>query len=121
MEFRENSAIYLQIAELIFDWILSEKWKPEERIPAVRELSVNLEVNPNTVMRTYQLLESMNIICLKRGTGFYLTENAYEIVYSSQKETFLKTELPEMFRKLQLLKIKPDELQEIYNHYLLHE
>lgn len=117
MVFNDNSAIYLQIANLIYERILSGEWKPAERIPAVRELSVNLEVNPNTVMRTYQLLETMNIINVKRGTGFYLTENAYELVFENQKKSFLDNHLPDLFRKLQLLKITPTELKELYEKY----
>jgi DNA-binding transcriptional regulator YhcF (GntR family) len=53
MEFRENQAIYLQIAELICERILLKQWASEDKVPSVRELAVQLEVNPNTVMRTY--------------------------------------------------------------------
>jgi GntR family transcriptional regulator len=39
MEFRENRAIYLQIADLVCENILSGTWKPGERIPSIRELA----------------------------------------------------------------------------------
>ena len=113
MEFNENSAIYLQIAGIIYEHILSGAWKPSERIPAVREFSATLEVNPNTVMRTYQLLETMNVIYLKRGTGYFLSENAYAIVYEDQMNEFRQNHLPELLKKMELLKITPDELKEM--------
>ena len=57
MQFRESIAIYLQIADYILERILLKQWKTGDRIPAVRELAVQLEVNPNTVMRTFEFLK----------------------------------------------------------------
>ena len=48
--------------------ILLEKWKPGDRIPSVREMAVSIEVNPNTVMRTFTYLQEKGIILQqKRG------------------------------------------------------
>jgi len=118
MEFNDQKAIYLQIAAMIYDRILSGDWKPADRIPSVRELSVMLEVNPNTAMRTYQLLENMNIITLKRGTGFFLTEEAYDNVFTVLKDEYRTDHLPALFRSLSLLKISPLELSKMYEDYL---
>ena len=46
MEFQNDKAIYLQIADLICDNILIGKWKEQSRIPSVREIAIELEVNP---------------------------------------------------------------------------
>jgi DNA-binding transcriptional regulator YhcF (GntR family) len=62
MQFRESQAIYLQIADYVCEKIMLKEWKAEERIPSVRELAVQLEVNPNTVMRTYEFLQQQEII-----------------------------------------------------------
>lgn len=51
MDFEKKDAIYLQIADLICERILAGDWVEGERIPSVRELAVDLEVNPNTLMR----------------------------------------------------------------------
>jgi DNA-binding transcriptional regulator YhcF (GntR family) len=118
MDFSDQKAIYLQIAAMIYDRILSGEWKPSDRIPSVRELSVMLEVNPNTAMRTYQLLENMNIITLKRGTGFFLTDKAYNNVFSVLKEEYRMEHLPDLFRRISLLKITPQELSKMYQDYL---
>ena len=118
MDFNDNKAIYLQIAALIYEKVLSGEWKPAHRIPAVRELSVSLEVNPNTVMRTYQLLETMDIITLKRGTGFFLTDEAYHKVFKVLKDEYRSEHLPALFRSISLLKISPEELSKMYENYL---
>ena len=72
MEFNESQAIYLQIADYICEKILSREWKEEERVPSVRDLAVEIEVNPNTVMRTYSFLQEKNIITNQRGLVFLL-------------------------------------------------
>jgi len=118
MGYDENKAIYLQIAGMIYEKILAGVWKPLERIPAVRELSVQLEVTPNTVMRTYQLLENMKIITVKRGTGFYLTEGSYDLVYKNLKEDYLSNKLPTIFRTLSLLKLTPEDVKDLYAKFL---
>ena len=69
MDFKETQAIYLQIVDLVCDHIVTGKWKAQERIPSVRELGVQLEVNPNTVMRAYDYLQAREIICNKRGVS----------------------------------------------------
>jgi len=118
MEFRDNKAIYLQIAEYVCEHILLGKWKGEEKVPSVRELAVELEVNPNTVMRTYELLQNKNIINNKRGIGFFITEDAIEHVKSYRKLLFMEDELPVVFRNIYLLNIGFDELEGKYKTFV---
>ena len=56
MKFKESKSIYLQIADRIMDEILHDTYKEEERIPSVREYAAMVEVNANTMMRTYDYL-----------------------------------------------------------------
>ncbi len=114
MEFREDQAIYLQIADLFIENVLMRKWPEGERIPSVRELAVQLEVNPNTVVRTYNHLQEKEIIYNKRGIGYFVTGNGYEKARQLKKEEFLKHDVPVFFRKMELLNLK---LEEIYKSY----
>ena len=50
MNFSNDKAIYVQIAERLSDEILAGKYKEDERIPSVREYAVLLEVNANTTV-----------------------------------------------------------------------
>ncbi|MEX1302542.1 MAG: GntR family transcriptional regulator, partial [Desulfotignum sp.] len=72
MEFQKKDAIYLQIADLMCERILLEDWQENNRIPSVREMAVDLEVNPNTVMRAYAFLQQQGIIFNKRGIGYFV-------------------------------------------------
>jgi GntR family transcriptional regulator len=118
MEFRDNKAIYLQIAEFVCEHILLGKWKADEKIPSVREMAVDLEVNPNTVMRTYELLQQKNIISNKRGIGFFVSEEALVNVKGYRKTEFMNDELPIVFRNVYLLNIGFDELQNRYTTFV---
>jgi GntR family transcriptional regulator len=118
MEFRDNKAIYLQIAEYVCEHILLGKWKVDEKLPSVREMAVDLEVNPNTVMRTYELLQNKNIINNKRGIGFFVAEQAMDNVKNYRKNQFMEDELPVVFRNVYLLNISFDELETRYNSFV---
>ncbi len=117
MEFKDNQAIYLQIAELFFENILSEKWLPGNRLPSVREMAVSVEVNPNTVMRTFTYLQDKGIIFNKRGIGYFVAEDGYELTMTLKKEEFVSQELPELFKAMDLLNVSVDELQDYYENY----
>jgi GntR family transcriptional regulator len=118
MEFRENEAIYLQIAAYISEHILLGTWAQDDKIPSVRELAIQLEVNPNTVVRAYEYLQNKEVIYNKRGIGFYTTDDAAEKIKVYSKERFLGQELPELFRNMYLLGIKMDELEKRYQLFI---
>lgn len=118
MDFSNNKAIYLQIAEYVCEHILLGKWKPQDKIPSVRELAVDMEVNPNTVMRTYELLQKQNIITNKRGIGFFLAQDAIANVNLYRKTTFIEDELPQLFRNMYLLEVDFEELKNRYQTFV---
>jgi GntR family transcriptional regulator len=118
MEFKDKQAIYLQIADYICEQILLGKWPPGERIPSVRDLAAMIEVNPNTVMRTYDFLQGKEIIFNKRGIGYSADENASKKILDYKKERFLATELPEFFKNIYLLSIDMDDLRTRYEKFV---
>jgi DNA-binding transcriptional regulator YhcF (GntR family) len=118
MHFHSNKAIYIQIADLICEKILSGIFKEEERIPSVRELAVDLEVNPNTVMRTYEYLQDLDIISNKRGVGFFVNTKSIERVTTYLRKEFMEQELPNLFKNMKILAININEIENLYQHYL---
>ena len=117
MEFRERQAIYLQIGDHICENILRGTWKEGYRIPSIREMSVSIEVNPNTVMRTYSYLQDMGIIYNKRGIGYFVADHAQEKVLNRKRADFVSTTLPSLFRTMNLLKISFEELERHYDEH----
>lgn len=117
MEFKENEAIYLQIAGLVCENILAGKWTAGEKILSVRDLAVELEVNPNTVMRSYEFLQELKIVFNKRGQGLFVAEDGLERVIAFRKENFLRQNLPEFFKNIYLLGIPIEEIRRQYEAY----
>ena len=114
MEFRKRDAIYLQIADIMCENILTENWAVNERIPSVREMAVSLEVNPNTVMRAYAFLQDKEIIYNKRGIGYFVAKDAYKKTVELMKSNFIKNDLPHVFKTMGLLNMDFDELKTLY-------
>jgi len=117
MNFKDKEAIYLQIAAYVSEHITLGKWLPEEKIPSVRDLAVELQVNPNTVMRTYEYLQNQEILFNKRGMGIFVAPDAIVKIKAIRKERFLQQELPDFFRSLYLLDISLDEVQKRYEAF----
>ena len=90
MNFKESKAIYLQIADRICDEVLLGQYQEEERIPSVREYAAVVEVNANTVMRSYDYLQTQGVIYNKRGIGYFVSVGARKLILSLRKEYFLK-------------------------------
>ncbi len=105
MEFRKPKPIYKQIATYIIYQILENNWADGQRIPSVRELASDIEVNPNTVARTYNLLSDEGIIHTKRGVGYFLEEDAYNNAKSYLKSEFEKEEIPYLRKIIDILQI----------------
>ncbi|MDF7813425.1 GntR family transcriptional regulator [Hymenobacter sp. YC55] len=118
MDFNENEAIYLQIAGYVSEHILRGQWPPDDKIPSVRELAGDLQVNPNTVMRTYEHLQNQQVIYNKRGIGFFVSPDGPQRVQEQRKARFLQQELPTFFRTIRLLGVDLLEVQERYTQFL---
>ncbi|QEN09408.1 GntR family transcriptional regulator [Oceanispirochaeta crateris] len=121
MEFKERKSIYVQIADYFSDNILKGVWQKEDRIPSVREMAVQLEVNPNTVMRAYAHLQEAGVIYNKRGIGYFVSPGAVKELKAMKKEDFMKQTLPEFYRMITLLDINIQELTEGYEKFLKDE
>ncbi len=121
MDFKENKAIYLQIADRICEEILTGVFREEERVPSVREYAVKVEVNVNTVMRSYDKLQGDGVIYNRRGIGYFVVGGAVLRIKEMKKQTFMKEDMPVFFRQASLLGMTAEELQGEYENYLKNE
>ena len=99
MIFNNEKAIYVQIADRLREEILAGKYKPDERVPSVREYAVLLEVNTNTAVKSYELLANEGIIYNKRGMGYFVSPGAKERVKEERRQEFLSQRLPQLFQR----------------------
>ena len=115
MDFKDQQAIYLQIADYVCENILLKKWPAGEKIISIRELAISIEVNPNTVQRAYDFLQQKEIISNKRGIGYFIESDADKKIKSYRKDLFFENELPLIIRQMKILGIGQKELEPYFN------
>lgn len=113
-----NKAIYLQIADRICDDVMMGKSCPDERIASVRDFAATMQVNSNTVMRSYEWLEREGIIYNKRGIGFFISPDAREKIIQIRRTSFLNNESQYFFKQLMTIGITPAQLAEMYGEFI---
>ncbi|MCH5689762.1 GntR family transcriptional regulator [Niabella sp. W65] len=95
----------------------AERMAPDTKIPSVRELAMLLEVNPNTVARSYDFLKQQNIIYDKRGIGYFITIDGVKNAAGYRRQEFVEKEMPLFFRNMFLLGIEPEDLKQKYEKF----
>lgn len=117
MEFKNNSPIYLQIADELCRRILAGDYAEEEKLPSVRETAVEMEVNVNTVARAFEWLQMNEVVQVRRGMGNFVAGGAREKITALQRDEFFHAYLPDLFRRMQLLSIPMQRVVEEYGHF----
>lgn len=72
LDYKDSRPLHEQITQGIKDLIICGVLAADEQLPSVRDLSVSLTVNPNTVQRAYKTLEAEGIIYSIRGKGSFV-------------------------------------------------
>ena len=115
MEFQNNNPIFFQIADWICDKVLRGELQIGQQLPSVRDLAVQLEVNPNTGQRSFELLISQDIVVTQRGKGNYLTADAFSRIEDFRRQRLLDEALPKLADEMMLLGVKPAEVADALN------
>lgn len=118
MTFKDNKAIYLQIADLICDHVLTGKLPVDGKIPSVRETAATVEVNANTVARSYEYLQNQGVIYTKRGLGYFVAPEAKDVIMNLRRDQLLGGDVQDLFRQLSTIGITPEELRSMYQKFL---
>lgn len=79
-KFNNDRSIYLQLVEQIQNRIATGFYKPGGRLPSVRELAGEAEVNPNTMQKALAELERQELLYSQRTAGRFVTENEGRIL-----------------------------------------
>ena len=82
---RSDRSLYLQIMDYIRMQIISGKIGSGDKLPSVREMANNLNVNPSTVQRAYIELERSGLVYIKQSVGSIVTSDL-DIINQSKEE-----------------------------------
>jgi GntR family transcriptional regulator len=66
--------VYRQIIDQVTGGIASGALTPGDQLPTVRQLAVDLSINPNTVIRAYGELEIRGVLETEQGTGTFISQ-----------------------------------------------
>jgi GntR family transcriptional regulator len=109
--------IYMQIVQHIKTAVAMGRLMPEEPLPSVRQLAVDLAVNPNTVARAYLDLELEGVIYKRQGAGTFVSSQGVEMSKNERRRV-----LGELIEKALVegvnLGLEERELRETFNRVL---
>ena len=115
---QDNKPVYLQLADVLMDDIVSRKYTDDGRVPSVREFAADHQVNVNTVARTYEYLTQRDIIYTRRGMGYFVWSGAAARVAEMRRQEFLNHDMGYFFGIMRSFGMTPDELSNLYKEYL---
>ena len=113
IKFSNDKPIFMQLADLIRSEIISGKFKTNDKLPSVRELALEFQVNPNTVQKALQILEDDGLITTDRTNGKFVSGTSKQL--ESQKNKIIKHEIDLFFEKMQGFGLSINEIKEIIN------
>ncbi len=111
MIYAKEKVLFVKIADRLCDDILSGHYQEGDRVASVRELAAEFEVNVNTVLRAFDLLQRDEILQQQRGIGMLVARGARRRVLAARRKDFLQTEMPEFLRRLRLLGMDLSDVQ----------
>lgn len=106
----DTQPIYQQLRDHTVARILNSELVEGEALPSVRQLAVELQINPITVSRAYQLLVDEELVEKRRGLGMFIIQGARKRLLDSEREHFLQQELPKTIERAQQLGINTSDL-----------
>lgn len=113
--FDNDRPIYIQLVEQLKQYIISGVFKTGERLPSVRDLAIQIKVNPNTVQKALIELENQKLIYTERTNGKFVTKDK-KLIENVKKE-LAGEKVQRYFQDMQRLGISKEKaisyLQEI--------
>ncbi len=107
--------IYLQIVHSIKHQVAAGWVKPGEQLATVRELATTLRINPNTVARAYDILDTDHVITTQQGRGTYVRERPDAAHLSRVRQEQLKAMMDSVVGKALSMGYPADEVREAFD------
>ena len=111
--FDHTRPIYLQVAEMIHNAILSGDLPEGEAIPSVRQISVEQALNPQTVLNATRLLMDEGILEKQRGIGIFVAAGARKKMLRLERQIFETEDVPALVDRAALLKFSANDTNKI--------
>lgn len=107
LDYQDRRPLYEQIVEKFRHLILNGAQKPGEKMPSVRQLAMDLSINPNTIQRAYMQLEQEGLIYPVKGKGNFIADS--QEVRKASVDAY-KRELKSLIQKGKAMGMEEEEL-----------
>jgi GntR family transcriptional regulator len=104
LNYRDARPIYAQIADSLRHLIVTGALEPDERLPSVRQMAMELSINPNTIQRSYADLESQGYVYTIPGKGCFAAH------LGDERRRELLEQFRDMVEQLRYLQVPEEEL-----------
>jgi len=115
-DLKSDRPIYAQLVEQIELRIVSGQYQAGARLPAVRDLAAQAEVNPNTMQKALAELERKGLVYTQRTSGRYITED--EQMISNLKDLLAQMQINEFLEKMSSLGFTKQETLRLIEHVM---
>lgn len=105
-----DKSIYIQIAEIIENDILTGNLMAEEQAPSTNEFAKVYNINPSTARKGLNILVDEGILYKKRGIGMFVTLDGRVKILKKRQEKFFQEKLPGIIKEAQRLEVKKEEI-----------
>lgn len=108
LDYKDRRPLYEQVIDKVSEMILKGVLKPNEKMPSVRNLAMELSINPNTIQRAYTELEHEGFLYSVKGRGNFVSDNK-KLMENRKKD--MKEEIKEKFSKAKSYGFRREELE----------
>src|SRR5664279_1240958 len=109
-DWNDGTPIYRQLREIVVTMILDKTLPEGYVLPSVRHIATQFQVNPLTVLKSYQLLVGEGVVESRRGRGMFVLPGARQLLLKAERERFMQEEWPRMLDTLDRLGLDPNQL-----------
>ena len=92
IDYQNRTPIYEQIINQIERYVALGILKPDEQIPSIRDMAAKLGINPNTVSKSYTILENKGIIKTISTKGTFITDKTSTVVNNKISDILISIE-----------------------------
>ena len=117
LDYQSGEAIYRQIVEQIKYKIASGELKPTEQLPSIRELAKTLKINPRTVVKAYEELQSGGLVVRRQGQGVFIRDGQAAVPVQTRNK-LLQEMARRMLAEASRLGASEEQVREIFSNVM---
>lgn len=102
-DWTEDQPIYRQLRDKVVAAIMEGALREGEALPSVRNVAVDLQINPITASKAYQELVMDGLVEKKRGLGMFVIEGARAKLMEAERDRFINEEWPRVMETIRRL------------------